>query len=150
MAHRTILNGVTTIKNNIIFLTVLNTAFSVIWGGLGCYLTLMEVRWLLLGNRTTGVGLFLGIVGIILILFAIFIWNRRRGVKMVVGIVASFCSFFVFFMFLMAAAAGHWPSLVFLFALSIPIVGFLLSIISLFCLPPKNSKNAITEEQVSR
>ena len=145
MAHRTILNAVTTIKNNKIFLTVLNTAFSVIWGGLGCYLTLMETRWILLGNRTKGVDLLLSIVGIILILFAIFIWNRRRGVKMVVGIVASLCSFFVLFVIIMAAAAGHWPSLVLEFAISIPIVGFLLSIISLFCLPPKDSKKVITE-----
>ena len=145
MAHRTILNAVTTIKNNKIFLTVLNTAFSVIWGGLGCYLTLMETRWILLGNRTKGVDLLLSIVGIILILFAIFIWNRRRGVKMVVGIVASMCSFFVLFVIIMAAAAGHWPSLILLFAISIPIVGFLLSIISLFCLPPKDSKKVITE-----
>lgn len=150
MTYRTILNAVTTIKNNKIFLTVINTAFSVIWGGLGCYLTVMETRWILLGNRTKGVVLLLGAVGVILILFAILIWNRRRRVKMIVGIVASLCSFIVLFMFLMAAAAGHWPSLDFFLAISIPIVGFLLSIISLFCLPPKNSKKVITEEQVSR
>ena len=150
MTYRSILNAVTTIKNNKIFLTVINTAFSVIWGGLGCYLTVMETRWILLGNRTKGVDLLLGAVGVILILFAILIWNRRRRVKMIVGIVASLCSFIVLFMFLMAAAAGHWPSLDFFLAISIPIVGFLLSIISLFCLPPKNSKKVITEEQVSR
>ena len=141
------------LKNNKSFLSVLNAASSVIWGGLGCVVTVLEAGRILSGNHTKDVDLWdilLLLDGIILILAAILIWNRRRRVKMIVGIVASLCSFIVLFMFLMAAAAGHWPSLDFFLAISIPIVGFLLSIISLFCLPPKNSKNAITEEQVSR
>ena len=141
------------LKNNKTFLSVLNAASSVIWGGLGCVVTVLEAGRILSGNHTKDVDLWdilLLLDGIILILAAILIWNRRRGVKMVVGLFAYLCSFFVLLTVSLAAAAGHWPPLRFYLVILIPVVGFLLSILSLFCLPPKNSKQVIAEEQVSR
>ena len=143
--YRAILDSVTSIKNNKTFLTILNTASSVIWGGLGCFVTVMVAGWILSGNHTKDVDLsdiLLLLGGIILIIAAILIWNRRRVVKMVVGLFAYLCSFFVLFTVLLAAAAGHWPPLRFYLVIIIPIVGFLLSILSLFCLPPKNSSGS--------
>ena len=141
------------LKNNKTFLSVLNAASSVIWGGLGCVVTVLEAGRILSGNHTKDVDLWdilLLLDGIILILAAILIWNRRRVVKMIVGLFAYLCSFFVLFTVSLAAAAGHWPPLRFYLVILIPVVGFLLSILSLFCLPPKNSKQVIAEEQVSR
>lgn len=139
------------LKNNKTFLTIVNMASSIVWGGIGCFVvTIMVASWFQ-GNRTWDyweILLLLG--GIQLILSAILIWNRQRVVKMVVGLFASLCSFFALLSFSMAAAAGHWPPLEGYLAIFIPIVGFLLSILSLFCLPPKKSKKVITEEQLSR
>lgn len=132
------------IKNDKKLLTVLKVASSVLWGGLGSYVTVMFAWGILTSLRTkhlefigSEIVIFLG--GIALILAAIFIWSQKRGVRWLVGIFSCLSSILMLLSLVGAAAAGHWPPLFFYLALIIPLIGILLSVLSLVCLPPKNN-----------
>jgi hypothetical protein len=133
------------IKNDKKLLTVLKVASSVLWGGIGSYVTVVFAWGVLTSFRTkhlefigSEVVILLG--GIALILAAIFIWSRQRGVRWLVGMFSCLSSILILLSLVWAAAAGHWPPLFFYFALIIPLIGILLSVLSLVCLPPKNKR----------
>ncbi|MBQ3723190.1 MAG: hypothetical protein II851_05720 [Bacteroidales bacterium] len=139
-----ILKAVASVKNNKSFHTILNVASSVLWGGLGGYMTLAFALGILSSLRSKrfefiGSYIVLLLGGIVLLLAAILIWSRRRRVKWIVCVFSCLCSILMLFALVGAAAAGHWQSLDFYLALLIPFAGILLSIFSLICLPPKKS-----------
>ena len=149
-----ILNAIASVKNNKYFLITLNVVSSVLWGGLGGYMTLAFALGILSSLRSKrfefiGSYIVLLLGGIVLLLAAILIWSRRRRVKWIVCVFSCFTSIMMLFALALAAAAGHWPPLYFYLALSIPLMGILLSILSLACLPPKKSSQDIPTKSES-
>ena len=120
-------------------------ASSVLWGILGFYVSsvfAIDIIAELHSNSAFFVGLdiLLVLCGVALLLSAVMIWSHIRHVKKTACIFSLVSSLVILMNFVWLAVANPLPPLDTWITILVPLVSTLLSILSLACLPPQNSK----------
>ena len=120
-------------------------ASAVLWGILGFYVSSVFAIDIIAELHTNsalfvGLDILLVLCGVALLISAVMVWSHIRHVKKTACIISLVSSLVILMNFVWLAVANPLSPLDTWITILVPLVSILLSILSLACLPPKNSK----------
>ena len=120
-------------------------ASSVLWGILGFYVSSVFAFDIIAELHTNsapfvGLDILLVLCGVGLLISAVMIWSHIRHIRKTACIISLVSSLVILMNYVWLAVANPLSPLDTWITLLVPLVSTLLSILSLACLPPQNSK----------
>ena len=120
-------------------------ASSVLWGILGIYVSSVFAIDIIAELHTNsalfvGLDILLVLCGIALLISAVMLWSQIRHFWKIACIISLVSSFVILMNYVWLAVANPLLPLDTWITILVPLVSTLLSILSLACLPPQNSK----------
>ena len=125
--------------------TIVHGVSSVLWVILGFYVSSVFALDILAELHTNsalfvGLDILLVLCGVALLISAVMLWIQIRHVRKTACIISLVSSLVILMNFVWLAVANPLSPLDTWITILVPLVSILLSILSLACLPPKNSK----------
>ena len=125
--------------------TIVHGVSSVLWVILGFYVSSVFAIDIIAELHTNsalfvGLDILLVLCGVALLISAVMVWSHIRHVKKTACIISLVSSLVILMNFVWLAVANPLSPLDTWITILVPLVSILLSILSLACLPPKNSK----------
>ena len=125
--------------------TIVHGVSSVLWVILGFYVSSVFALDILAELHTNsalfvGLDILLVLCGVALLISAVMLWSQIRHVRKTACIISLVSSLVILMNFVWLAVANPLSPLDTWITILVPLVSILLSILSLACLPPKNSK----------
>ena len=125
--------------------TIVHGVSSVLWVILGIYVSSVFAIDIIAELHTNsalfvGLDILLVLCGIALLLSAVMLWSQIRHFWKIACIISLVSSLVILMNFVWLAVANPLSPLDTWITILVPLVSILLSILSLACLPPKNSK----------